>query len=213
METDLATRRRREIIEASIKVISEKGYHATRIEDIAAELGMGHGTFYRYFENKKDIFDHVTSYIVQSITEVVAGERPDESDSLQEYREQLFRIGDGMFRVFIDNSHISKILFYEIFGLGEEMEKRIQEIFDLFGRYTEMYLINGVEKEFLRQDLHTRQMALAINAMIFEAARRLAQSQEPEVEYKLWLESIVDIMTRGLGAESQVKKVILKEGM
>ena len=200
METDLATRRRREIIEASIKVISEKGYHATRIEDIAAELGMGHGTFYRFFENKKDIFDHVTSFIVQSITEVVADERPDESDSLREYREQLFRIGDGMFRVFIDNSHISKILFYEVFGLGEEMEKRVQEIFDLFGRYTEMYLINGVEKGFLRQDLHTRQMALAINAMIFEAARRLAQSQEPEVEYKLWLESIVDIMTKGLGA-------------
>ena len=194
-------------------MISEKGYHATRIEDIAAELGMGHGTFYRYFENKKDIFDHVTSYIVQSITEVVADERPDESDSLREYREQLFRIGDGMFRVFIDNSHISKILFYEIFGLGEEMEKRIQEIFDLFGRYTEMYLINGVEKGFLRQDLHTRQMALAINAMIFEAARRLAQSQEPEVEYKLWLESIVDIMTKGLGAESQEKNGILKEGM
>lgn len=200
METDLATRRRREIIEAAIKVISEKGYHAARIEDIATELGMGHGTFYRYFENKMDIFNHVTNYIVQSITEVVVNERPDESDSLEEYREQLFRIGDGMFRVFIENSHISRILFYEVFGLGEDMEKRVQEIFDLFGRYTEMYLKNGVEKGFLRQDLHTRETALGINAMIFEAARRLAQSQDPDSEYKQWLETIVDLMTKGLGA-------------
>jgi AcrR family transcriptional regulator len=200
MESDLATRRRREIIEASIKIICEKGYHATRIEDIAAELGMGHGTFYRYFENKMDIFDHVTNSIVQSITEVVVDEKPEESDSLEEYREQLFRIGDGMFRVFIDNSHISKILFYEVFGLGEEMEKRVQEIFDLFGRYTEMYLINGVEKGFLRKDLHIRETALGINSMIFEAARRLAQSKDPQSEYKWWLESIVDLMTKGLGA-------------
>jgi AcrR family transcriptional regulator len=200
METDLATRRRTEIIEAAIKVISEKGYHAARIEDIATELGIGHGTFYRYFENKMDIFNHVTKHIVQSITDVVVDEKPDESNSLEEYREQLFRIGDGMFRVFIDNSHMSKILFYEVFGLGEEMEKRVHEIFDLFGRYTEMYLVNGVEKGFLRQDLHTQETALGLNAMIFEAARRLAQSQDPENEYKLWLESIVDLMTKGLGA-------------
>lgn len=200
MKTDLVARRRNEIIEAAIKVITEKGYHATRIEDIAAELGIGHGTFYRYFDNKMDVFNHVTSRIVEGISEVVAEERPDESNSLEEYREQLFRIGDGLFRVFIENSHISKILFYEVFGLGEEMEKRVQEIFDLFGRYTEMYLVNGVQKGFLRSDLRTGETALGINAMIFEAARRLARSRDPEKEYKFWLESIVDLMTKGLGA-------------
>src|SRR5581483_1391867 len=40
---------RREIIDAAFTCFAENGYHATGIADIAARLGIGHGTFYRYF--------------------------------------------------------------------------------------------------------------------------------------------------------------------
>ena len=46
---------RREIVAASFDCFAERGYHATGIADIAARLGIGHGTFYRYFENKRDL--------------------------------------------------------------------------------------------------------------------------------------------------------------
>jgi AcrR family transcriptional regulator len=200
VDTDLVNRRRDEIISAAIKVFSEKGYHAARIEDIAAELGIGHGTFYRYFKNKRDIFEHATESVVASITEVVAEESPTAADSLEEYREQLYRIGEDPFRLFMENPYMPRILFYETFGLGEEMRLKVDEIFQIFGRYTEQYLLNGIRKGFLRKNIPTRETALGINSMIFEAARSLARSSNPEEEYPRWLEAVVGLMIDGLGA-------------
>ena len=48
--------RPREIIDAAYEEFSRKGYHATRIEDVAKRLGMTKGTIYFYFENKEVLF-------------------------------------------------------------------------------------------------------------------------------------------------------------
>src|SRR5258708_7810985 len=64
---ELIERRRREIIEAAYEVFSPRGYSAAGIADIAERLGMGHGTFYRYFKNKRDILDQVVDYGVERI--------------------------------------------------------------------------------------------------------------------------------------------------
>ncbi|MEN6392180.1 MAG: helix-turn-helix domain-containing protein, partial [Syntrophomonas sp.] len=44
------------IIEAAIKVFSQKGYHNTRMEEIAQAAGIGKGTIYEYFESKLQLF-------------------------------------------------------------------------------------------------------------------------------------------------------------
>ena len=40
---------------AAIAVFRRRGYHATRMADIAEEAGTGKGTLYEYFRNKEDI--------------------------------------------------------------------------------------------------------------------------------------------------------------
>ena len=45
-----------ELIEAAERVISRKGYHQTRIADIATEADVGLGTFYLHFKTKNEIF-------------------------------------------------------------------------------------------------------------------------------------------------------------
>jgi AcrR family transcriptional regulator len=200
-ETDLITRRREEIIEAALKVVSEKGYHAAKIEDIAAELKIGHGTFYRYFKSKLDVFNHVVEYVMQMVVELVADIDPREADSLDEYRAQLEKIGDYMFELFKKNPQIARVLFYEAFGIDDDTIKaRIKEIFDAFGSYTELYLKNGMEKGYLRKDLHTRETALAINAALFEACRRVVSEKNPEKMLKIWKETIISLMLQGIRA-------------
>jgi AcrR family transcriptional regulator len=48
-----ATRTR--LMEAGIEVMARRGYHATRIDDVAKLAGVSHGTFYLYFTNKDDL--------------------------------------------------------------------------------------------------------------------------------------------------------------
>lgn len=45
-----------DLIEAAERVISRKGYHQTRIADIANEADVGLGTFYLHFKTKNEIF-------------------------------------------------------------------------------------------------------------------------------------------------------------
>lgn len=197
---ELARRRKLEIIDAATRVFSEKGYHSTGIADIAAELKIGHGTFYRYFRNKLDIFETVIGGLISEISTVVMEEKADEADTLEEYRTQLHRIGNGLVGILMENPLSLRILFYESLGIDEQINRMIQQAFDLFGEYTKAYLENGMSKGFLRLDLKPGETALAINAMLLEAARRIAVSAEPELARRDWIETIVGLMLDGMKA-------------
>jgi AcrR family transcriptional regulator len=47
---------RLDLLEAAERVIAAKGYHQTRIADIASEADVGLGTFYLHFKTKNEIF-------------------------------------------------------------------------------------------------------------------------------------------------------------
>lgn len=64
-DTTHASKRRRrrrkearpaELIEAGLLEFSEKGFAATRLEDVAACAGVVKGTIYLYFDNKEALF-------------------------------------------------------------------------------------------------------------------------------------------------------------
>ncbi|MDB5107989.1 MAG: TetR/AcrR family transcriptional regulator [Candidatus Binatus sp.] len=68
---------RLELIEAAERVISSKGYHQTRIADIASEADVGLGTFYLHFKTKNEIFveliEHGAAELRSALAEAKAG--------------------------------------------------------------------------------------------------------------------------------------------
>lgn len=50
-------RRRHDILQATWRLISERGYHNVRIADIANEVGTSTGTVHYYFPGKDDVLD------------------------------------------------------------------------------------------------------------------------------------------------------------
>ena len=44
-----------EVLPVAIRLFSEKGYHATSVEEIAKESGMAKGSFYKLFNSKEDL--------------------------------------------------------------------------------------------------------------------------------------------------------------
>ncbi|WP_243035894.1 MULTISPECIES: TetR/AcrR family transcriptional regulator [Lachnospiraceae] len=49
--------RKKEILDAAIRVFSEKGYEKTSITDIAKSINIAQGLCYRYFASKEELFD------------------------------------------------------------------------------------------------------------------------------------------------------------
>lgn len=51
-----ARRTREQLLSAARAIFAQKGYSHATVADIVAEAGRGHGTFYLYFTDKRDVF-------------------------------------------------------------------------------------------------------------------------------------------------------------
>ena len=160
---------------------------------------VGHCTIYRYFSSKLEIATAVLDELIARISEVVADEPPESIESLAEYRECLLRIGKRFFSLLEENPEVHRWLFYEALSIDETVTIKINAAFDLFAGYTEMYLRNGIKRGFLRPKIHTHEASLAINAMLFEAARRLPMAERIDEDSKrVWSETIVGLILVGV---------------
>ncbi len=72
--------RREQILGAARKCFIERGYHPTRMEDIAATAGLSKGGVYFHFDSKREVFDAlVEAEFLDSmnvIQQITGGERP-----------------------------------------------------------------------------------------------------------------------------------------
>jgi AcrR family transcriptional regulator len=66
-ETNPKDIRKAEIIKAAIEAFSLKGYHRTKVSDITKKVGISTGTFYIYFENKRELFIEVVEEVFRHI--------------------------------------------------------------------------------------------------------------------------------------------------
>ena len=191
--------RRRQILDGALVVFAEKGFHDTGIQDIAKRLGLGHGTFYRYFKNKEDIFHALLDEMIEKIQEMVDKERPDAPSDLEEYREQCFRIGGEIAVLFFENRELAQILLREAVGLNNVVDEKVDQAMELCVAMTRRYVENGVAKGFLRDDLDVEISARCINSMIFEIVRLLLRDPESQ-QMTVWARTVSSLFIDGLRA-------------
>jgi AcrR family transcriptional regulator len=60
------------LLDAGLLVLTERGYHAARVDDIVRVADMSHGTFYLYFANKEDLFRALASECAAEMTALAA---------------------------------------------------------------------------------------------------------------------------------------------
>ena len=54
-----AVDKRRQILDAAIRVLARHGYHGTRVSDIADEAGVAYGLVYHYFKSKDEVLNEL----------------------------------------------------------------------------------------------------------------------------------------------------------
>jgi AcrR family transcriptional regulator len=51
-----SARTRRKLLDGALAAIDERGFHATRVDDVVRHAGVSHGAFYLYFDDKQELF-------------------------------------------------------------------------------------------------------------------------------------------------------------
>jgi AcrR family transcriptional regulator len=121
--------KRERVMEAAINEFAERSYHDARITAIVDEAGIAKGSFYQYFEDKKDLFKYIIELAVTKKLEYV---NRDMMENMQKYsffqllRELYlsgFRFAQEHPRLLAIGMQLqnSQALYYEIFG--EHVEK------------------------------------------------------------------------------------------
>jgi AcrR family transcriptional regulator len=83
---------RSKLLAAAVPALADKGYHATRVDDVVRLAGVSHGTFYLYFANKEDLFRGLAAECADEAAELAAAlgsvlAGPDGREVLREWLE------------------------------------------------------------------------------------------------------------------------------
>jgi AcrR family transcriptional regulator len=200
--TARAEKRRAEILEAALELFAERGYHATGVADIASRLRMSHGTFYRYFDSKRDILDVVVDGLVVRISQAVAGaDGLGTANTLEGYREQVRRIAEALVAIVHEDPRIPQILLFEATGIDQELTSRILREIDGLRALTAAYLQHGVDAGFLRADLDVGETGRALNGIVYAGALDAIRSRDPD-RARPYVAAALRLMFDGIAAQA-----------
>lgn len=77
---EVAADRRKQILQAAVEVFAERGFHRTRVSDIAKRAGVAYGLIYHYFESKEAVLNAVFetnwSVFLKVLRDLRDGEEP-----------------------------------------------------------------------------------------------------------------------------------------
>ncbi len=197
---ELVERRRTEIIEAAYEVFSTRGYSASGIADIAERLGIGHGTFYRYFKNKRDILDQVVDYGVERIVSTLALETAEPAHTIDEFREQLRHISERLFALLDEDPGLGSVVLLEATSIDEEMTQRVLGLLDTFGGLGAVFLQNGVNRGFLRADIDTASVGRMLTSLTLPALFAAVRGEAGPEERRRYIEAMIGLLCDGIKA-------------
>jgi TetR/AcrR family fatty acid metabolism transcriptional regulator len=102
-----AVDRRRQILDAAIRVFARQGFHSCRVSDIADEAGVAYGLVYHYFDSKDQVLDELFherwSLMLAAIDEVDAKAIParDKLDAVAGFIIESYRHDPELMKVII----------------------------------------------------------------------------------------------------------------
>ncbi len=193
---DVSEQRKKEIIEAAIRVFSRVGLHQARMDDIVEESGLSKGTLYWYFNSKDDIIVAILENLFAAELEVLQLPSDPELSASQ-------RIEAYIQRTMTDLTEMLRLqpLTYEFYA----MAFRNQAIREMLTQYLNAYMKalvpviqQGIEAGEFRQ-VDATDAAIALGAM-FEGVMLLWMYDPELVDLNHHFETSLDIFLHGLQA-------------
>ena len=110
--------RREDILQASLHLFADKGFHGTSMRDIARQANITEGLIYHYFASKRDLFRAIIDeYSFLPLLRTL----PDLAEQL-DLRGLLIVLARGFFDVLRQNAQLTRVLLQEIQVFPEEKE-------------------------------------------------------------------------------------------
>jgi TetR/AcrR family transcriptional regulator, fatty acid metabolism regulator protein len=167
--------RRRQILDAAVRAFAQKGYHACRVSDIAAEAGVAYGLVYHYFESKEAVLEAIfreTWTMMLSAIQAVEESEPSP-------REQLRKTAAIVLRTWRDQPDLVRVLVREVTRSGEQLQREVGEL-QLAFEALERIIKRGQDQGVFRGDVDARLAAWILYGTLEEILTGWVLGQLPD---------------------------------
>ena len=138
------------LLDAARRVFVEKGYHPTLISDIVQEAGMGQGSFYRHFSNKREAFECLFNDFIDSLFEEFADFTAHLPRNAAEY-DRLSRESVGkVARILHEQSELTTLFLRQAPVIDRAFEERFNDSLAAFAALAQSFLDHAISKGFSR---------------------------------------------------------------
>jgi AcrR family transcriptional regulator len=191
-----------EILDAALDLFVERGYAATRLEDVAQRAGVAKGTVYLYFDSKEALFKAVVrSGLVRAIEEA-ENTLTDAEESSAELLRRVFagwwqHIGSTRF------SGIPKLMISEAQNFPELARFYYAEVVQRGGRLFARMVERGIARgEFRPVDVDYTARALVAPLIMRSILQHsfLACAGPDDLDAPAYFDHTLDLMLNGLRA-------------
>lgn len=202
--TSARAQKRSLILQAATRVFAQKGYHDTRISDIASHAGIAYGLVYHYFSSKDEVLSAVFhehwGRIIAALEAIKNGPGG--------VRERLFSFALLIFENYRVHPDWFRVLLFEI--QRNPHFERPGELEDLF-RHVVAILVAGQRSGELREDLDARVAAmlfigsleLTVTGMVVGSVEVGGEGRAPGAGCAGYARTMVEIFLGGFGKSGE----------
>jgi TetR/AcrR family fatty acid metabolism transcriptional regulator len=192
--SDRQADRRRQILAAAVKVFADKGFHASRVGDIAEEAGIAYGLVYHYYESKEDLLETIFR---TTWTEMLAriGEVEEAGVPAAEAVRQVTAL---LLRTWRRDPDLVRVLVREV-TRNQHVQQEIEEITQAM-EALERIIERGQESGEFRTELDSRLAAVVFYGALEEVLSGWVLGQLPDRDEDIARaeKNVVAVLTGGL---------------
>jgi TetR/AcrR family transcriptional regulator, fatty acid metabolism regulator protein len=186
--------KRRVLRDAAVRVFARKGYHASRVSDIAEEAGVAHGLLYHYFDSKEELLETIFRETWTLMLDTIKGVE----DMGEPARDQLRKVAAIVLRAWRDTPDVVRVLVREV-ARSPHLQQEILEIDQAF-RALERIIAKGQAMGDFRQDIDARFASFVFYGALEEMLTGWVLGQLPDTDEDIALgeRTIVETLCDGM---------------
>jgi len=169
---------RGEILDAALRLFSEKGYHNVSMHEIAKEAEFGIGTLYRFFANKEELYKALIMGVAEKWHHALVQILEQEPNPLQAIKRYIALCR----KLFADNLAVMRLYYAETrgasFNIRAGLDQDLMRLYDEgLGKLASVFE-RGIQEDLFRE-LDPHHMALALDGIINAFLFRTIENPTP----------------------------------
>lgn len=189
-------KRQADIITIALELFAQKGYNATKLEDILKKAKIAKGTFYLHFNSKSDLLSMIVDthleelYKTLSVLDISTDKPIGEMITLYKTISQSL-VTDKRFRYF------ARIMLKDAMGLNRVLSQKLNDFYDKIIDMSTDYIVNAQNKGRVINTIDPYFTAMCIVGSIKELVFQWAVNDE-HLNIENAIMTAVDVYFRGI---------------